>query len=209
MDLIASIITSYQSSTIYAVQCGKDTDAADCGIGAGIVLTQGPRTAGYTMSDGTQDGANSVLLFTGYFDCSLKGTSTAICTESFGGEEANFPGSSTETLTGTDFTYQTATLTGSTLNILGAAPASSTTGSTASSTSGSGATQTGSNSNNNNNDNNSGSTSGSGSKETGSNTSNGGNGDAKSTRTSTGGMAMITGNAQWVMGGAALAAALL
>jgi len=62
MDLVASIITSDQSSTIYAVQCGKDTDASDCGIGAGIVLTQGPRTAAYTMSDGTQDGANSVLL---------------------------------------------------------------------------------------------------------------------------------------------------
>lgn len=138
----------------------------------------------------------------GYVDCSIGGTTTAVCTESDGGLEANFPGISTYTLAATDLTdaYQTAALTTSSLSVLGYA-ASATSASTTASGSGSTAT--------------SGVKSTSTGSSTGSKTSTGtaasatGTGTAKSTSTSTGGMAMITAGAQWVVGGAALAAVLL
>lgn len=47
----------------------------------------------------------------GKYECSLAGTTSAVCIESHGGSEANFPGISTETYTGTDQPYIPITVT--------------------------------------------------------------------------------------------------
>ncbi|PMD35542.1 hypothetical protein L207DRAFT_587840 [Hyaloscypha variabilis F] len=100
--LIGSIVGSDAAATTYALSC---IDSDTCGYPAGLTLTEGPSTAAYTLSEGPA--------FTGFKKCSLAGTSTAVCFESNGGSEANFPGSSTETYTGTDFTYMPVTITDS------------------------------------------------------------------------------------------------
>lgn len=101
-SLIGSIIGSDLAAITYALQC---VDPDQCGIGGGITLTEGPSTAAYTMAGGAA--------FTALYDCTLAGTSSAVCFESNGGSEANSPGSSTLTLTGTDYTFMPVTITGS------------------------------------------------------------------------------------------------
>jgi len=190
-SLVGSIIASDATATTYAIECAPNTDGSDCGFNGAITLTEGPSTAVYTLSEaGGASGSSGGVAFTGYYDCSL-GASSAVCAESFGGDEANFPGSSTETFTGTDFTYMPVVITAGVLNTGGAAAPSSTT-----------AAPTPSNT--------------SGGKKTSSGASNTSSGAAQtqgtsgsSTSTSTGGVPMITGNAKWVLGGAALAAALI
>lgn len=53
--LVASVIGSDATATTYAVVCASgipddDEDDEDCGLGGGLVLTQGPSTFAYTMS---------------------------------------------------------------------------------------------------------------------------------------------------------------
>lgn len=50
------------------------------------------------------------LSSTGIFDCSLAGTSSAVCVQSNGGSGANDPGSSMVTFTGTDYTSMPVTI---------------------------------------------------------------------------------------------------
>jgi len=106
--LIGSVVGSDATATTYTLQCSPGTDSSDCGFPGVFTLTEGPSTAAYTMS---MDDGNGTLAFTGYFDCSLAGTTSAVCVESFGGTEANFPGMSTETLTATDYTYMPVVIT--------------------------------------------------------------------------------------------------
>lgn len=107
--LDASIIGSDAAATTYAVQCAPGTDSDDCGFPGVFTLTEGPKTAKYTISAETDD--NGSVAFTGYMDCSLAGTTSAVCIESYGGNEANFPGSSIATYTGTDVVYMPVTIT--------------------------------------------------------------------------------------------------
>jgi len=190
--LVGSIIGSDSTATTYAVQCAPGTDSNDCGFPGVFTLTEGPSTAKYAIS-GSIEGDDSsvtstVVAFTGVLDCSVDGkASSAICAESFGGEGANFPGTSTETITGTDFFYMPVVITAGLSNTGSAASPSSTSAApTGSSTSAKGSKTS----------------SGSGAAETGSSS-------AASSSTSTGGIPMITGNAGWVVGGVALAAVLL
>jgi len=189
MPLLASVIGSDATATTYAVQCPPGTDGNDCGIGGGLILTQGPATVAYTMELIYENGTSIYTAYSGYLDCSMGGTTTAVCTESNAGPEANDPGMSTTTYAGSEIEYQVATLTSSSLSVT-AVPADTASVSSASSTASTGPTKTGS--------------SGSTSKTS----SSGSTGATQSSSTSTGGMAMITGNA-WIIGGAALAAALL
>lgn len=94
--LIASIVGSDTTATTYAIECVPGTDSNNCGIPGVFTLTAGPSTAAYTLLLGYVIGTSSVMALTGYVDCALTGRS-AVCTESFGGEEANFPGITTIT----------------------------------------------------------------------------------------------------------------
>lgn len=179
--LIGSIVGSDSAATTYALQCVAGTDASDCGFPGVFTLTEGPATAAYTMSEAGSDGT---LALTGYMDCSLAGTVSAVCAESFGGTEANFPGTSTETFTGTDYSFMPVTITGaaavtSSSSVVKGGPSATT------ETSSSGATKT--------------STSGIDASQS----------SAAGTSTSTAGVPAITGNARWFAGGAALAMAVL
>jgi hypothetical protein len=130
-------------------------------------------------------------LSTGYFDCSLAGTTSAVCVESFGGYEANDPGMSIETYTGTDQPYMPVIITA------GVAVTSTSGGVVASTTStGSQATDTSKTSANTSG----GTSSGSGTSQSTS---------SKSTRTSTAGVPAITGNSVWGLGVAAVVFALM
>ncbi|KAH8590681.1 hypothetical protein B0O99DRAFT_691242 [Bisporella sp. PMI_857] len=192
MPLIASAIASDSSATTFAVQCAPGTEGNDCGIPGGFVMTQGPDRARYTVSDNTEVNSTTVIAFTAEIDCSLAGTTSAVCVASYGGDEANFPGKETTTFNQDDMVFQTATLTAVTLRSTGsAAPASLTAAPTASNTSGSDTSII------------------SGTRTTSSSVSGAQQTNASAaTSSSTGGMAMITGN-PWIVGGAALAAAVL
>jgi len=133
--------------------------------------------------------------FTGLYECSLAGTSSAVCFQSFGGSEANDPGSSTLTLTGTDYTFMPVTITGgagaattSNSEVIKSGPSFTTPISTSSRASQTGTTTS--------------------SKASGS-----GNAASQSSSTTTSssraGVPAVTGNAILVMGGAAMAMAVL
>ncbi|RFU33986.1 hypothetical protein B7463_g2351, partial [Scytalidium lignicola] len=107
--LDASIVGSDATATTYAIQCAPGTDSNDCGLPGVITLVEGPKTAKYTMS--AEMDASGAVAFTGYVDCSLAGTTSAVCIESYGGNEANSPGRSTMTYTGTDLEYMPVTIT--------------------------------------------------------------------------------------------------
>jgi len=194
--LVGSVIGSDKDATTYALQCAPGTDGSDCGFPGVFTLTEGPSTAVYAISEDIEaSGGSTILAFTALIDCSLAGSS-AVCTESYGGQEANDPGQSTETLTGTDFTYMPVVITAGSLNTNApAAPSSTTAVPTASSTGGAdSSSQTGSST---------------GPTQSVSGTAQSGSSSAKSTSASTGGMPTVTGHKGWVVGGAALAAALL
>ncbi len=142
---------------------------------------------------------------TGYIDCSLAGfpATAGVCTESFGGDEANDPGMSTTTLGSTDITYFPVTISDFTLDGTGVVSASAT-GSTGAGSSATPASNTRS-------------------AATASNTSTGkttivtgtasGTASAQTTGASSSSKAvaahaMVTGKAQWIVGGAAVAMAI-
>jgi len=108
--LVASIIGADPTATTYLLQCSPGTDSSDCGFDGPVTLTEGPATAAYTFPAEYYD--NGTLAFTGYQDCALYGTTSAVCVESGGGAEANFPGVSTITYTGTDQPYMPVVITG-------------------------------------------------------------------------------------------------
>jgi len=62
VPLVASIVASDSKATTYAVQCAPGTDSNDCGLGGGILLTQGPATAAITTSQVEVSGGKTVTL---------------------------------------------------------------------------------------------------------------------------------------------------
>ncbi|PVH73639.1 hypothetical protein DL98DRAFT_538129 [Cadophora sp. DSE1049] len=183
-SLIGGVVGTASSLTTYALQCV--TPGEECGFRGQFTITENAATAKYTMP--AENGEDGVLAFTGRIDCSLDSTVSAVCIESFGGSEANFPGESTETYTGTDFQYMPVFLT---------AGAAVETGSTAASTTASAgsSSQTSTSA--------SGGSSGS-VAQTGTGASSAGT----SMSTSTAGVPAVTGNAQWVFGGAVAVGAM-
>jgi hypothetical protein len=87
--IVASVVTADSASTVISMYCVEGTDGNDCGIFPFQTLTYGPSTWKLDMSVPGD-------AFTMTQDCSWSGKS-AVCTESASGEEANFPGKSTET----------------------------------------------------------------------------------------------------------------
>ena len=98
----ASIISVSNQQTTLALACPTDTDSNDCGLFPFQTLTVGPSTYNMYMSD---EG------FTGTQECTTYGTTSALCTESAAGDEANFPGVSTATYEGTDIVMFPVTVT--------------------------------------------------------------------------------------------------
>ncbi|MCJ1253920.1 Mucin-21 [Lignoscripta atroalba] len=192
-SLVGSIVGSDSTATTYVIQCPPGTDSNDCGYPIPVTVMQGPATVFYSMS---------LPGFTADFGCSLGGTTTAICSQSVGGSDANSPGQATETLAASDITFLPVVITAEAGagNTASTAPATTTAEVTSDSSSSmpttassSGATSTMSMT-----------TSMAASQSTGT-------GDvqaAASTLVSTGGYPQITGNAQWAVGGAAVALAL-
>lgn len=90
--IVASIVGANSAATTLQLACPDGTDASDCGLFPYQTLTYGPSTYKMDMS-APGDG------FTMTQDCSIA-DSSAVCKESAGGSEANFPGSSTETYAG-------------------------------------------------------------------------------------------------------------
>ncbi|KAL3456537.1 hypothetical protein BJX64DRAFT_270539 [Aspergillus heterothallicus] len=88
--LAASIVGNDQSATTYSINCTPGTDASDCGMGPGLTLIAGKDVTSWIFDDGPA--------FQYTAECSIK-NSKAVCTESAGGSEANFPGISTTTTT--------------------------------------------------------------------------------------------------------------
>lgn len=197
-SLVASIVGSDATATTYAFQCADP--AGDCGFPEVVTLTEGPSRAAYTFAPQVDD--NGTTAFNGYVDCSLA-SSSAVCAVSAGGTEANDPGLSTVTFTGTDYTSMPVVITA---GALVASTGSSVPASTTSSSSTSKATGT----------NTSGSkASESGTTTSGTHTSSGaaaqtsGTSSQTGTSTSTAGGSVITGSSAWVIGGAALAFAAM
>lgn len=120
----ASIVAANPTATTMALACPPGTDSNDCGLFPDMTFVYGPST--YHMDMGVGD-ANA---FTGTADCS-RGENTALCTESAGGSEANFPGSSTTTYEGEDI-YTLPVVVTSGAEKLGSAQATATGGASAS-----------------------------------------------------------------------------
>ncbi|KAK0130019.1 hypothetical protein ONS96_000557 [Cadophora gregata f. sp. sojae] len=189
-SLIGQVIGTASSLTTYALQCV--TPGEECGFPGQFTVTENAATARYTIP--AENGDDGVLAFTARIDCSLDSTVSAVCIQSFGGSEANFPGVSTETYTGTDFQYMPVLLTA------GAAPG---TGRTPSSTAASTTTSAGASSQASTSRSGSGSGVGSGSvARTGTGAPSAGS------STSTAGVPTNTGNKAWVFGGAAAVGAM-
>ncbi|CAG8957741.1 hypothetical protein HYFRA_00000078 [Hymenoscyphus fraxineus] len=110
--LLASPIASDKTATTYQIACHPSTKRhdEDCAYPQGLVLTQGPATMGFTMTEEIIRHEKTHTLFSAEVHCSLDATS-AICTASVGGEAANSPGIATETVTGKDYAFQKVTLT--------------------------------------------------------------------------------------------------
>jgi len=132
--LVASVVGSHASTITYAINCPAGTDSNDCGYPSPFTMTFGPSFYEAQTTDAPA--------FSYSVHCDLDGVTAATCTESAGGSEANFPGVSTETLTGTDAgAYLAVTITAG-LNKLAGSSAGQTPGATNASATGSVASQT-------------------------------------------------------------------
>ncbi|KAF2262196.1 hypothetical protein CC78DRAFT_569996 [Lojkania enalia] len=103
MPIAASILAAAPSATTLELSCAPGTDGSDCGLFPYQTLTIGPSTYHMDMSV-PGDG------FTGTQDCS-RSAGSAVCVESAGGQEANFPGKSTETYGASDVASLAVTVT--------------------------------------------------------------------------------------------------
>ncbi|EME47639.1 hypothetical protein DOTSEDRAFT_114740, partial [Dothistroma septosporum NZE10] len=101
----ASIVSVSDSATTLQLACPPGTDSSDCGLFPSQTLIFGPST--YSMNLGV----GSAEAFTGTQDCSRQGTTSAVCTESNGGNEANDPGMSTTSYESSDIAVLPVTVT--------------------------------------------------------------------------------------------------
>ncbi|KAI9861008.1 MAG: hypothetical protein M1824_002774 [Vezdaea acicularis] len=92
-NLVASIISSGPKETAYAISCAPSVSRDQCGYPYAVTVTANPSTIHYAIS---------IPDFSGTIDCSIGGTTTAVCSESFGGPGANFSGATVATYGATD-----------------------------------------------------------------------------------------------------------
>lgn len=94
-SFLASVIGASNGATTLELAC-PPVSTVDCGLAPGETLIYGPST--YNINVGSPEHADA---FTGTQDCDA-GTTSAVCTESYGGSEANYPGVGTTTYTGSE-----------------------------------------------------------------------------------------------------------
>ncbi|KAL9115873.1 MAG: hypothetical protein Q9227_000241 [Pyrenula ochraceoflavens] len=236
-SLVAQVLSSHASTTTYIVQCpttassasasatsasttdspdspdtpddpsspidgDADDSSDDCGFPLPFQFVAAPNSVAYSI---TYPGLYASV------ECSLGGTTTGVCTETFSGTEVNGQGTSTTTLASSDITLFPIPLTtglslvdvktnsDGTFTTVPAAKGSS--GSASASKTGAMASQTGSSSGM--------MTSASGSSSSGASAASGSSSGASGSSASTGGLPRITAAPKWVVGGAAAAMAVL
>ncbi|KAJ5935045.1 hypothetical protein N7466_004592 [Penicillium verhagenii] len=176
--LAASIVGKSAGTTTYSINCPPGTDSDDCGMGPGLWMTAGPTTTRYSLTEPDVD-------FYDNMDCSVGGTTTAVCTEVVSGTGANDPGTDSTTYAPTDITLLPVTITAGPATTSAASTATESTGSSDSANTSS-SDKTGK----------TGSTASSTSAAASTSASSG---------TSTGGLSRVTGNPVVALGGAAAA----
>ncbi|KAI4689595.1 uncharacterized protein J4E88_002949 [Alternaria novae-zelandiae] len=90
-NMVGSVVTANPTATTLALACAT---SIDCGLFPAETLVFGPSTWNLNMGDPSPESD-----FTATMDCVIMPES-AICKETAGGTEANFPGSSTEPYSG-------------------------------------------------------------------------------------------------------------
>ncbi|KIM95868.1 hypothetical protein OIDMADRAFT_33275 [Oidiodendron maius Zn] len=180
-SVVGSVIATDATATTYSVTCPAAV-GTDCGIPPSFTITQGPSTMHYEFA--AEEDANGNTLEEIDAECKIT-TDHGLCSGSQVSAGTSSPGSGqtwSYSNYGTEFGAQAVTITAGPTP--GATGSDSSISSTSATTSGASAGQTSSNS--------------------GSSTSS----SSGTSKVSTGGMPMITGHAQWVIGGAAAAVAI-
>ncbi|KAF4310159.1 putative gpi anchored [Botryosphaeria dothidea] len=102
---LASVIGADSNAVTYSIGCAQtDIDNGDCGLYTGFTVTAGPSIFEFQYTDDTA-ASGYTADFSDSVSCAVEGTTQAVCVESAGGSEANFPGVSTATVTGTDLSW--------------------------------------------------------------------------------------------------------
>lgn len=132
---VASVIAADSKAVTYSIACNdSDIQEGECGIPAGFTVTAGPSIFEYHYTDYTV-ATDYTVDFTMDASCAIEGTTKAVCVESADGSDANFPGLSTETLTGTDVEWGPLVITAGAEKLSATAGATATGSSSASETS--------------------------------------------------------------------------
>ncbi|KAJ9357757.1 putative GPI anchored protein [Paecilomyces variotii] len=188
-SMVASVVGSDATATTYALGCAPDVDSEDCGVPPGFTIVQGASTMDYVMS------IPSEYVSMG---CKLEGD-VADCSETFSPSPAySYPNPAETTVSGISSYYQAVVVTTGAVAgaaaTTGATPAANTASATGAAASASASASSG--------------FSTATSSKTSSTSSASGTTKHASSSTSTGGVPQMTGNASWMIGGAAVAIAL-
>ncbi|KAJ9212971.1 hypothetical protein DTO166G4_5475 [Paecilomyces variotii] len=184
-SMVASVVGSDATATTYALGCAPDVDSEDCGVPPGFTIVQGASTMDYVMSIPSEYVSMGCKLESDVADCSVTFSPSPPYSHSNPAET---------TVSGISSYYQavvvtTGAVTGAAATT-GASPAANTASATAASASASSGFSTATSSK---------ASSTSSASETAKHAS---------SSTSTGGVPQMTGNASWMIGGAAVAFAL-
>lgn len=133
-SIAASVVSANADATTFQLHCVESASA--CGLFPQQTLVTGPSTYNMDMSDPNTD-------FTATQDCVIA-ASSAVCKETAGGSEANFPGSSTETYEASDIGSLPVTVTAGVEKLTAGASVTATgsVGSSSAASTGSGASRT-------------------------------------------------------------------
>jgi len=119
--IVASVVSANPSVTQYFITCAPDVDGSDCGWGPGAQVTVSDKSIFTVSIDGGTD-------FNFQEACTVFSTDSVVCTAIAAGSQANDPGTSIQTLTGTDVAMTPVTVTAG-LDLLSAAATATASGS--------------------------------------------------------------------------------
>lgn len=104
--LVASVISANPSTTEYLIGCPTGIDANECGYNPAETVKHAGSVYAASLTAAEQQ-------FTMSWECTVytTGEASAVCTTSAGGEQANFPGTGTTTISGGDVAFFPVTVT--------------------------------------------------------------------------------------------------